>query len=803
MTRHLDPRRDLAWRTLAASLLLTTGAALLAARAADVTGLHAVAVAVTWAAAWVLAARFRLLAARRRRAWVVVLVAAAVGTVSGNEGLRIVGLILGVLFMLRRQDGLQLLSSRRRMLVFLLGGPLLILTFLGGFGRPAGLAGEVVVFCRTGAQVFWLAALQTLLIGMRLHFLRLRPKLLVAGVLVGVIPLLLLAVFGMVLLYGTLGGSRANRARDVLLDAVPTYHQGRLPDVFSASPRAWSERQPDQGLPWAADLVAALRRHRQGAGGLVARGGSRQSDDDSAAGAFQVEFDDDARRAIDAVAAAVDTVAWVRTDAGYWLVRWRDPGPGLAAVEAIALDQAALRRLARAVRADVQVRSNVGGGTIQIRDGEGLPADLASRYEEGRADPAGGWLRRPRYFGTTMVAALHLNEQRLSRGSIWLALQTSLTDLGREFASTEAALNMVILIVLGVIAIIFFATALTAFIFSLRITGGITGAVKALHRGTQRLAAGDLDVVIELENEDEFGDLAESFNTMTVAVRQGREDALARERLQQEMQTARQIQERLLPREAPSPAGWQLTGVSLPSLQVGGDYFDFLQLTPARLGLGIGDVSGKGVPAALLMSNLQASLKGQVLHDLPVSEVLARINRLLATSTDPHMFATFIYGELDTASGAFVYANAGHEPPLLVRRDGSVAWLRGGGLLLGMFADQRYEAVTVELAPGDVLVLFTDGITEAGAPNPALDRDRDADADEDGAGGTRRGDADREQDVDDREFGEDRLAEVVQRARGRSALGIREAILAAVHAHLAGRPPGDDITLVVVKRIEA
>jgi serine phosphatase RsbU (regulator of sigma subunit) len=781
-----DLRHDPAWRAVAASLLLTAGAALLSLRLPASGPLPAVA-AVTWAAAWLLAVRFRLAAARRPRRVLVVAVLAAAGTLSGGEGLRIAGLVLGVLFMLQRPAALRLLRSRQRVAIFLAAGPLLALSVGGGFARPDGPAGAVVVFCRSGLQAFWLATLLGLLIGMRLHFLRLRPKLLVAGVLVGVVPLVLLAVFGLVLLYGALGGSRANRARDVLLDWSRTHAEGRAPDLLSAPPLLWDEARPDRGPPWGADLLAALRRYRDdvaaGRRPLTldrGAGGGRTTAGDGAIRVDLGDEDDDRTWNLGPVAASTDTAAWVHAEGAYWLVRWQDPGPGRARLQALALDPPALARLARLVRADLQVR-DLRGGTMTVAGTDSAAAFLESRDPVGRSDPDGDLWRRPRFFGTTMLPAIELSEQRVGRGFIWLTLQTSLRGLVGEFASREAAFNVALLVALGVVALLFLGTSLVAFIFSLRITGGITGAVAALHRGTQRLAAGDLDAVIEIENEDEFGDLARSFNAMTVAVKQGREDALARERLQQEMATARQIQERLLPRDAPELAGWQITGLSLPSQQVGGDYFDFLQPAPGRLGVAIGDVSGKGVPAALLMSNLQASLKGQVLDQAPVGEVVARINRLLTTSTDPHMFATFVYGELDVADGSFVCANAGHEPPLVVRADGAVEWLTEGGLLLGMLPDQRYEPATVVLAPGDVLVLYTDGITEAGAPNPAQARPGDDDS-------------------DDHLFGEERLAEVVREARGRTALGIREAILGAVQRHLAGRPAGDDITLVVVRR---
>jgi sigma-B regulation protein RsbU (phosphoserine phosphatase) len=412
-------------------------------------------------------------------------------------------------------------------------------------------------------------------------------------------------------------------------------------------------------------------------------------------------------------------------------------------------------------------------------------ARLEGRFHPDHVDSTAGWWTRRRVFGATLVDEVQFTGDRIELDEqFFLGLRTSFSDLAREYASDENPLTTGIMVALGVVALLLMVAGLVAIIFSTRIAGGIIGAVKALHRGTRRLAAGDLDAHIELENEDEFGDLAHSFNEMTVAVKQGREDAIARERLQQEMQTARRIQERLLPHEQPLLAGWELTGMSLPSLQVGGDYFDFVSPGDGRLGVAIGDVSGKGMPAALLMSNLQASLKGQLMHRASVSETVSRVNDLLSESTDSNMFATFLYGELDGVTGRFTCTNAGHDPGLVVRRDGRVEWLGTCGLILGMFAHQEYTQTSVDLEPGDVLVLYTDGITEAGAPTPA----EVAELGED--------------DVDDAQFGEERLAEVVTAAREQSALGIRESVLGAVRAHLGPRPQGDDITLVVIKRSE-
>jgi sigma-B regulation protein RsbU (phosphoserine phosphatase) len=258
-------------------------------------------------------------------------------------------------------------------------------------------------------------------------------------------------------------------------------------------------------------------------------------------------------------------------------------------------------------------------------------------------------------------------------------------------------------------------------------------------------------------------------------VKQGRDDALARERLTRELQTAREIQDRLLPHDEPQLPGFEVTGTSIPSREVGGDYFDFILQNEDRIGVAIGDVSGKGMPAALLMANLQASLHGQVIHPSSVSDTVTRVNDLLVASTDPHMFATFFYGVLDTRGATLTSTNAGHNPPLVLRADGRVELLGQGGLLLGMLAGQKYVQEETAIAPGEVVVLYTDGITEAVGPSAEAD---DPDA----------------------MFGDEALAEVVRRHAHLPAVGIKDAILAAVADHTAGVEQSDDITLVVIRR---
>lgn len=194
---------------------------------------------------------------------------------------------------------------------------------------------------------------------------------------------------------------------------------------------------------------------------------------------------------------------------------------------------------------------------------------------------------------------------------------------------------------------------------------------------------------------------------------EGFTDSLARENLEAEMAMARSIQQRLLPDEAPDIAGWHLAGVNHPSLHVSGDYFDYLEFKGGGTGFIIADVSGKGMPASLLASSVQAGLKAlcSVMDD--PGQLLAAVNEALHNSTDAEKFATAFLAVLAPDGSRLRYASAGHNPPLLLRSDGSAEWLKPAGTPLGMFPGMEYPVFEIPFSAGDLLVSYTDGITEA------------------------------------------------------------------------------------------
>ena len=245
-------------------------------------------------------------------------------------------------------------------------------------------------------------------------------------------------------------------------------------------------------------------------------------------------------------------------------------------------------------------------------------------------------------------------------------------------------------------------------------------------------------------------------------------EAIERQRLEEELEVARSIQQRLLPATVPELTGFDLSALNHASAQVSGDYFDFLTAGD-QCGLVIADVSGKGLPASLLASNLQASIRALVRHASGPGSIFGAVNTSLYESTDPERFATAFMATLDPEGGRLTYSNAGHNPPLLRRADGRIHWLDVGATPLGAFPDMVYDEATVDLEPGDTLVLFTDGITEAA-------------------------------DATGEFFGEEGLQRVVEQCHGQDSGTIVDCIRSAVDDYADGAA-ADDMTLIVVRRL--
>jgi serine phosphatase RsbU (regulator of sigma subunit) len=245
------------------------------------------------------------------------------------------------------------------------------------------------------------------------------------------------------------------------------------------------------------------------------------------------------------------------------------------------------------------------------------------------------------------------------------------------------------------------------------------------------------------------------------------EQALAK--IEQELDTARTIQEKLLPKAPPLIAGYDLAGQSAPARQVGGDYFDYFEPDGQGAVVCLADVSGKGISAALLMANIQAAIRSLSLSDSSVTKRLKHANQLLYNSTGSDKFVTMFYSVLDSSKHELTFSNAGHNPPLLISADGSVQELSAGGPVLGILPAFSYEESRVSLAPGDVLLIYSDGFSEAA--NLRFE-----------------------------EFGEDRLRDLAVAHRTEPAAKLIERIVREVKQFCGEAPQSDDMTIVVLRR---
>lgn len=247
------------------------------------------------------------------------------------------------------------------------------------------------------------------------------------------------------------------------------------------------------------------------------------------------------------------------------------------------------------------------------------------------------------------------------------------------------------------------------------------------------------------------------------------EARLQQERLERELALAMEIQQRFQPAAPPHVPGYELQGISFPCYEIGGDYYDFIKRDDGRLVIALGDVSGKGTAAALLMSSLHAAIHAQSgSHDSLVATISA-VNRYLADNIPPNRFVTLFYAELDPETGTVSFLNAGHNPPLIIHAAGTVEQLASGGLPLGIKPNAEFREGRTHMQLGDVLVIYSDGVTESASPTGE-------------------------------EFGSTRLYEVVSRNIDASAAGIRDRIESALTKFSQGTQAADDITLVIVKR---
>ena len=323
---------------------------------------------------------------------------------------------------------------------------------------------------------------------------------------------------------------------------------------------------------------------------------------------------------------------------------------------------------------------------------------------------------------------------------------------------------------------LFGGALVVSLIVAVSLTRTMTRTVHDLYKGTERVNRSDFSHRIKVRGNDQLSDLSRSFNTMTESIERLIEESREHQRLQSELEIAREVQARMFPREAPKLSSLEVLGVCRPAQVVSGDFYDYIQLSPSRIAIAFGDVSGKGISAALVMATLHSIVRTQLAllarsngeFALSTAELVARTNRRLHTDTSDETFATLFFAGYDEREGVLSYSNAGHLPPLLIR-GGEIQELEVTGMVVGVFPESTYGSKQLQLQPGDTLVAFTDGLTE---PENAYEE----------------------------EFGNSRFREAVLRHADRPSREMIAAVMQEVIDWTGDSSLQDDMTMLVARR---
>ena len=598
---------------------------------------------------------------------------------------------------------------------------------------------------------------------------RIRTKLIVSYLFIALVPVVLLTLFMGVALVLLLG---------LTASRVVTGEIERAGDVLQATARAAlaglpaSDAEAASELPWR--LAPASELHEKVAYTLL-RGGKVVASAGDAPRALPpwwkgpgfaglVRLHPDEKLSTEVLRAA-----WVEGDSALFL-------------EAPA-DEAFFAGVERRTGLHVLQRSEMKAQPVE--EGERLGKVQVSRQPRIVIEEGGQRLSATAHSGFVFVALPEKTNWETGERSAFdgmpYAFQYEPRDLVRRLSPIKVPRDAggrsvpdYLMYALGILGLVFVVVYAVALVLGLLLARSITRGVHALSVGTQRLRQGDFSHPIRIRSRDQLGELAESFNLMSRGIQQLMVEQVEKERLEEELRIARQIQMSLLPAQGlVTLAGVRVAALCLPAAEVGGDYYDLLPLGETRMGVLVADVSGKGTSAALYM----AELKGLVLslsriHESP-AKLLCEANRILAANMDSRSFVTMTYAVVDTAARRMRYARAGHSPLIhLEARTGRTRILAPAGLGLGLDAGARFDEILQEddvpLEPDDFFLFFTDGLSEAMNAGAEL-------------------------------FGEGRLRTILERSGSLGSEELKERILEEVRRFVGEADPHDDMTLVVLK----
>jgi phosphoserine phosphatase RsbU/P len=467
-------------------------------------------------------------------------------------------------------------------------------------------------------------------------------------------------------------------------------------------------------------------------------------------------------------------------------------GPGLI-VSSVRFDQKFLERIATRLGSLTlsRLHADTANG-LQITTPEDDPTLEPQRQAEFSAgvvsNPAGPYDPEFRFGGLIQARnwVSGKEEFRFLSGSTRPSAIVSFLSSSMGFWT--GAIGVVLLMGSAILAVIM----LVALLIGIRLTRTITYSVANLYRATEHINKGDFTHRIKVRQKDQLGALQTAFNSMTESLERLIAEQKEKERLQSELEIAHEVQSQLFPQGINGTGTLELYGICRPARIVSGDYYDFLSYSSEQVGLAVGDISGKGISAALLMATIhsavrayeqeqlvsagsssaygthtRAALAPRIARPSP-SQILWLLNRHLHATTQPEKYATLFLGFYDDESRRLTYSNAGHLPPIILGEDGSSRRLDVGGTVVGLFNDCEYQEETVQLHPGDMFIAFSDGMTE---PENEFG-----------------------------EFGEARLVETISSYRDLPLERISEHAIAAVQDWIGSEEQPDDVTLVLARR---
>ena len=412
----------------------------------------------------------------------------------------------------------------------------------------------------------------------------------------------------------------------------------------------------------------------------------------------------------------------------------------------------------------------------------------------GSIPPADGYVDRVITFGAPLPAVDWETGARDPHTAL-IRVQTRPSVLYNRLFAALGDFAKGVEYILLIIAIILAVIELLALLIGTRLTRTITGSIAQIYRATQHIDRGDFSHRIPVHSSDQLAQLSLSFNSMTASIEKLIQEQKEKQRLENELVIAQEVQAQLFPRQISQLQSLEVHGFCRPARTVSGDYYDFLTVNAEKMILAVGDVSGKGISAALLMATIHSAVRAYTLEGVPLlrepvaagvssgsrvlltetypgieaspGALLALLNHQLFESTPSEKYATLFLGIYDGRSRRLTYTNGGHLPPIIISEDGRIQRLDQGGTVVGLFDNLTFDEATVELRPGDIFLAYSDGVTEP--------------------------------ENDFGEFGEDRLLELVRTRWSHPLARITEGVTAAVDDWIGEAEQPDDITLVLAR----